>query len=105
MLAFRVQFAGDVNKKNIVRSNGSLERIRSRFTRAYPLEPELPSAIEYFFKFNSYQIKCFFEAMGLHRTLDLNSNPMDSTHSRIFQTNDKLSGNSGKYEWAQDAEA
>ena len=37
-----------------------------------------------FFQFNSYQIECFFEAMGLHRTLDLNSNPMDSTHSRII---------------------
>jgi len=46
----------------------------------------------------------FFEAMGLHRTLDLNSNPIDSTQSRIIQTNDKLSGNSGQYEWAQDVE-
>jgi len=35
-------------------------------------------------QFNSYQIECFFEAMGLYRTLDLNSNPMDSTHSRII---------------------
>ena len=29
-------------------------------------------------------IECFFEAMGLHRTLDLNSNPIESTHSRII---------------------
>jgi len=43
MLAFRVQFAGDVNKKKIVRNNGSLEYIRSLFTRAHPLQPELPS--------------------------------------------------------------
>ena len=43
MLAFRVHFAGDVNKKKIVRNNGSLEYIRSLFTRAHPLQPELPS--------------------------------------------------------------
>ena len=60
--------------KNIVRSNGSLEYNRSLFIRAHPLDPELPSAIKYFFKFSSYQIECFSEAMGLHRTLDLNSN-------------------------------
>ena len=28
----------------------------------------------------------FFEAMGLHRTLDLNSNPMDSTHSGTLRS-------------------
>ena len=39
---------------------------------------------EVFFQFNSYQIECIFEAMGLHRTLDLNSNRMDGTHSRII---------------------
>ena len=41
--------------KNIVRSNGSLEYVRSLFTRAHPLEPELPSAIKYFF--NSIHIR------------------------------------------------
>ena len=70
--------------KNIVCSNSYLEYVCSRFSQAHPLDPELPSAIKYFFKFNSYQIERFFEAMGLHRTLDLNSNPMDSTHSRII---------------------
>ena len=37
--------------KNIVRNNGSLEYVRSLFTRAHPLEPELPFAIKYFFQF------------------------------------------------------
>ena len=49
--------------KKYHRSNGSLEYVRSRFTRAHSLEPELPSPIKYFFKVNSYQIECFLEAM------------------------------------------
>jgi len=66
------------------RSNGSLEYLRSRFTRAHPLEPELPSIITYFFKVNSYHIEYFLEARGLHKTMDLNSNPMNGVHSRII---------------------
>ena len=80
MLAFRVQFAGDVNQK----ISFVATVLSNTFARAHPLEPEPPSTIEYFFKVNSYQIECFLEAMGLHRTLDLNSNPMDGVHSRII---------------------
>jgi len=32
----------------------------------------------------TYQMECFFEAMDLHTTLDLNSNQMDTSHSRII---------------------
>ena len=60
MLAFRVQFADDVNQKNIVRNNGSLEDIRSLFTWAHPLEPELPSAIKYFFDLIHIRLNVFF---------------------------------------------
>jgi len=43
----------------------------------------------------------FLEAMNLYRTLDLKSNPTDSSRFREkFQTNDKLSSNSDQYEWA-----
>jgi len=49
--------------KNTVRSRGSLDFVRWRFTRAHPPEPELPSAIRYFLKYTSYQIEFFFEAM------------------------------------------
>jgi len=43
--------------------------------------------------------------MELYRTLDLKSNPMDSSHFRAkFQTNDKLSSNSDWYEWELQAE-
>ena len=35
--------------------------------RAHPLEPELPSAIQYFVKYSSCQIECFVKAMVLHR--------------------------------------
>ena len=61
MLAFRVQFAGDVKKRNIVRNNGSLEYVRSRFTRAHPLEPELPSAIKYFFNLINIRLNVFLK--------------------------------------------
>jgi len=67
-------------------SRRSLEYVRSRFTLAHLLEPELPSAIKYFFKYNSYHIECFFEAMDLHRTLNWNSNPVDSHHSNFKRT-------------------
>jgi len=37
----------------------------------------------------------FFKEMDLYRTLDLKSNPRNSSHFRDeFQTNDKLSNNS-----------
>jgi len=60
MLAFRVQFAGDVIK-NIVRNNGSLEYARSLFTRAHPLKPELPSAIKYFFNLIHIRLNAFLK--------------------------------------------
>ena len=65
----RVGFLGRFFYNNPA-SRRSLEYVRSRFTLAHLLEPELPSAIKYFFKYNSYHIECFFEAMDLHRTLN-----------------------------------
>jgi len=59
MLAFRVQFAGDVNKKISFATTALSNTFAPLFTRAHPLDPELPSAIKYFFQFNSYQIECF----------------------------------------------
>ena len=47
--------------KNIVRNNGSLEYIRSLFTRAHPLEPELPSAIKYFFNLIHIRLNVFLK--------------------------------------------
>jgi len=48
------------------------------------VEPELPSAIKYFFKYNSFQASWVFDAMDLHRTLEFNSNPVDSAHRKII---------------------
>ena len=76
--------------KTLIRSRRFLEFLRSRFTRANPSELELPFAIKYSFKYNSYQIKCFSEAMYLHRTLNLYSNPTDSSHSRILSKEWKI---------------
>jgi len=70
--------------KNLIRSGRFLEYLRSRFTRAHSLEPELSPAVKYFFKYISYQMECFHEAMDLHTALNLNSNPMDSPHRRII---------------------
>jgi len=47
--------------ENIVRNNGSLEYIRSLFTRAHPLEPELPSAIKYFFNLINIRLNVFLK--------------------------------------------
>ena len=58
---------------------------------AHPPEPELPSAIQFFFKYNSYQTKCFFEA------LDSNSNLWIVPIWEEFQTNHKLSSKSNYY--------
>jgi len=54
----------------------SLDLVRSRFTRAHPLEPELLPAIRHLsiFKRNSYKIKCFFEATDLHFNLFCTAN-------------------------------
>ena len=76
MLAFRVQFAGDVNQE--FRSQQRLSRIRSlALYSGSSIGARIALCNWVFFQFNSYQIECFFEAMGLHRTLDLNPNPMD----------------------------
>ena len=42
-------------------SQWAFSRLRSRFTRAQPLEPELSYAIKYFLKHNSYQTEWFFK--------------------------------------------
>ena len=63
MLAFRVQFVGDVNQKNIIRNNGSLEYVRSLFTRSHPLEPELPSAIKYVFNLIHIRLNVFMKQL------------------------------------------
>jgi len=42
--------AGDLYQEMSFVVRRSLDFVRSRFTRAHPLEPELPSAIKYFFK-------------------------------------------------------
>jgi len=72
--------------KDRVRSKRSLDFVRLRLTRDYPLESELPYAIMYFLKHDSYRTECFFEKLDLYRTLDLKSNPMDSCH---FENNFK----------------
>jgi len=46
--------------------------------------------MQYLKKYNSYQIEYVFEAMDLHRTLDLNSNPMDSSHLGILSIEQKI---------------
>ena len=75
--------------KNIFRSNCSHEYLRSRFTRAHPLESELPSAIKYFLKVNSHQIECFFEAMDLHTTFGFQSSwrcPFENIFKRTMNS-------------------
>jgi len=88
MLNLRVHFAGDVNKKIffVATSKGSHEYVRSRFTRPHPLEPELPSAIKYFLKFNLYQIESFFEAMDLHTTFEFQSSRRSSFENNFKRT-------------------
>jgi len=51
---------------------------------------ELPSAVKYFFKYNSCQIDCFFVAIDLYRRLNLNSNTMESSLSRIISNEQKI---------------
>ena len=60
MLAFRVQFAGDVNQK-ISFATIALKYVRSLVTRAHPLEPELPSAIKYFFNLINIRLNVFLK--------------------------------------------
>jgi len=55
MLAFRVQFAGDVNKKI------STTALSNTFARAHPLEPELSSAIKYFSNLIHIRLNVFFK--------------------------------------------
>jgi len=116
--------------KTIVRSKRSLDFVRSRFTRAHPLEPELLSAS--IFWHNSYQIKCFlkqyicieqwfstffvtfsvvfnlfcnlfsgFQPFFCHRALNVNSSPVNSSHSKIISM-EWLSIR--EYEWAKYAD-
>ena len=82
--------------KTIVRGKHSLDFVRSRFTRAHPLEPELLSAIRHLsiFKHNSYQIKCFYEATHLHFNLSCTASQRsivaihysNDTHLKLDQT-------------------
>ena len=88
-LAFRIHFAGDLNK-TISFIAGVLS---TSFART--LEPELPFAIKYFLKHKSYQTECFFEAMDLYRTFDLNSNLMDGSHFEKNFKRTKVCSNSG----------
>jgi len=82
----------DILSFTVLSQQSSLDFVRTLFTRAHPLEPELPSAIKYFNFSSSYHIERFFEAMDLHRALDLNSNLVPIREQ--YQTNDKLSSNS-----------
>ena len=60
-LPLRVYVAGDLNK-NIVCSKRSLGFATRAILGLIRLEPELPSAITQFLKYNSYQIESIFEA-------------------------------------------
>ena len=46
---------------NVVRSRRFHDFVRSRFTRAHPLESELSYAAKYFLKHNSYRTDCFLK--------------------------------------------
>ena len=47
--------------KYIIRSRSFLDFVRSRLTRDHPSEPEMPNAMKYFWKHNSYQNECFLK--------------------------------------------
>ena len=47
--------------KNVVRKNGALAYVRSLFTRAHPLESELPSAIKYIFNLINIRLNVFLK--------------------------------------------
>jgi len=51
-----------------------LDVLRSLFTQAHPLEPELPSAINYFLKYDSHQLKKILHQWIWIEYMDLNSN-------------------------------
>ena len=55
--------------KTIVRSKRSLDFVRSRFSRAHPLEPELLSAVRHL---SCLTWNVFFEATDLHRAVIFN---------------------------------
>ena len=59
MLALRVQFAGDVNKKISFATTALSNTFAPLFTRAHPLDPELPSAIKYFFNLIHIRLNVF----------------------------------------------
>ena len=68
MSAFRVQSAGDVNKKiSFVATVLSNTFARSLLGLIH-WSPSCPLQLS-IFQFNSYQTECFFETMGLHRTM------------------------------------
>ena len=66
MFRFSRSFCRWSESKNIIRSRRSLENFRSSFTWAHPSQPELPYSIKHYFKYLSYQIGCFYDAMDLH---------------------------------------
>ena len=67
MSAFRVQFAGDVNQKISFVATVLSNTFACSLLGLIHWSPSCPlqSSI---FKFNPYQIECFLQAMGLHRT-------------------------------------
>jgi len=82
-LAFGIHAAGDLNQKvSFVARVLSTSFARALIGRIFQ-NPSFPVQFKYFLKHNSYQIECFSQAMDLHRTLDLHSNPIDCFHSRI----------------------
>jgi len=83
MLAFRVRIAGDVNQQVLFVATV----LSNTFTRAllglihWSPRCHLQLSIFQIYAIEYFQNKTlnFFEAMGLHRTLDFNCNPMDSS--------------------------
>ena len=76
VLTFHVHFAGDLNQKILFVATV----LSNTFTRT--LLELIPM---YFFKFDSYQIECFSEAMGLHRTFEFQSNEQSPFENNFKQ--------------------
>jgi len=86
MSVFRVQFAADVNKKISFVETVLSNTFACSLLGLIHWSPSCPLQL-IVFQFNSYQIECFFEVQWVCiEHLDLNSNPMDSTHSRIISS-------------------
>ena len=80
MLAIRMQFAGGVNQKISFATTARSLLGLIHWSPSCPLQLSI-------FQFNSYQIECFFEAMGLHRTFGFQSNgqyPFENNFKRTI---------------------